>query len=89
MVDNMGPMVKKGVIRLTGLMEINPKVMVLLMGRKDDAPTTQPEVLRVDKEEMGEMEMEMIRRGIEIRKLVRKATAVRRSLTQRILMNLK
>ena len=85
----MGLMVKKGVIRLTGLTEINPKVMVLLMGCKDDAPTTQPEVLRVDKVEMGEMKMEMIRKGIEIRKSVRKVTAVRRNLTQRILMNLR
>ena len=89
MVNNMGQIVKKEVIRLIKLMGINPKVTVLLMGRKDDAPTTQPEVLRVDKVEMGEMEMKMIRKGIEIQKLVRKTTVVRRSLTQKTLMNLR
>ena len=89
MVNNMGQIVKKEVIRLIKLMEIKPKVMVLLMGRQDDAPTTQPEVLRVDKVEMGEMEMKMIRKGIEIQKLVRKTTVVRRSLTQKTLMNLR
>ena len=89
MVNNMGQIVKKEVIRLIRLMGINPKVTVLFMGRKDDAPTTQPEVLRVDKVEMGEMEMKMIRKGIEIQKLVRKMTVVRRSLTQKTLMNLR
>ena len=89
MVNNMGLIVKKEVIRPVELMGINPKVMVLLSGRKDDTPTTQPEVLRVDKVEMGKMEMKMIRKGIEIQKLVRKTTAVRRSLTQKTLMNLR
>ena len=89
MVNNMGQIVKKEAIRLIKLMGIKPKVMVLLMGCQDDAPTTQPEVLRVDKVEMGEMEMKMIRKGIEIQKLVRKTTVVRRSLTQKTLMNLR
>ena len=89
MVNNMGLIVKKEVIRFIELMEINPKVMVLLMGCKDNAPTTRPEVLRVDKVETGGMEMKMIRKGIEIQKSVRKMTAVRRSLTQKTLMNLR
>ena len=70
-------------------MGIKPKVMGLLMGCQDDAPTTQLEVLRMDKVEMGEMEMETIRKGIEIQRLVRKMTVVRRSLTQKTLMNLR
>ena len=85
----MGQIVKEEVIRLKKLMGIKPKVMGLLMGRQDDAPTTQLEVLRVDKVEMGEMEIKMTRRGIEIQKLVRKMTVVRRSLTQKTLMNLR
>ena len=85
----MGQIVKKEVIRLIKLMGIKPKVMVLLMGRRDGAPTTQPEVLRVDKVKMGEMEMKMIRKGIEIQKLVRKTKVMRRSLTQKTLMNLR
>ena len=48
-------------------MGIKPKVMGLLMGHQDDAPTTQLEVWRVDKVEMGEMEMKTIRKGIEIK----------------------
>ena len=70
MASNMGPVVKEGAIKITKLIEPSHKVIILFMGRRDKAATSQPEVQGMDKVVMGEMGIKMMRRSIEIQELV-------------------
>ena len=79
---------KGGVIKLIELTEPNHKTVILLMGRRDRAVMSQPEVLGVDRVVMGEMERKMIKGSIEILELVRKVIVVKRVI-QKILMSLR
>ena len=58
------------------------------MGHRDRAVTSQPEVLEMDRVVMGEMEMKMIKRSIEILELVRKVIVMKRVI-QKTLMSLR
>ena len=82
----MGQVVKGKVIRLIKLIELKPRVEILLMSHKDKAVTSQQKALGMDKVEMGEMKIEMIKRNIGILKLVLKMRVMRRVI-QRILMS--
>ena len=86
MVDNMVQEVKEKVTRLIELMELKTRVVILLMSHKDKAVISQLKVLGMDKEKMGEMKIEMIKRSIEILGLVLKMIVMKRVI-QRILMN--
>ena len=88
MVDNTGQVVKEKITRLIELIELKPRVEILLMGHKDKAVTSQLKALGMDKVEMGEMKIEMIKRNIGILKLVLKMIAMKRVI-QRILMSLR
>ena len=88
MASNMEPVVKGGVIKLIKPIEPSHKTVILLMGRKDRAVTSQPEVLGVDRVVMGEMERKMIKRSIEILELVRKVIVMKRVI-QKTLMSLR
>ena len=82
----MGQVVKGKVTRLIKLIELKPRVKILLMSHKDKAVTSQLKALGMDKVEMGEMKIEMIKRNIGILKLVLKMIVMRR-VKQRILMS--
>ena len=84
MGDNMGQVVKEKVSRLIELMELKPRVVILLMSHKDKAVISQLKVLGLDKVEMGEMKIEMIKRNIEILGLVLRIIVMKRVI-QRIL----
>ena len=86
MVDNMVQKVKEKVTRLIELVGLKPRVIILLMSHKDKAVISQLKVLGMDKVEMEEMKIEMIKRSIEILDLVLKMIVMRRVI-QRILMN--
>ena len=58
------------------------------MSHKDKAVTSQLKALRMNKVEMGEMKIEMIKRNIGILKLVLEMIVMRRVI-QKILMNLR
>ena len=58
------------------------------MGHRDKAAMSQPEVQEMDKVVMGEMGIKMMRRSIEIQKLVRKVIVMRRVI-QKTLMSLR
>ena len=77
---------ERKVTRLIELMELKPRVVILLISHKDKVVISQLKVLGVDKVEMGEMKMEMIKRSIEILGLVLKMIVMKRVI-QRILMN--
>ena len=77
---------KEKVTRLIELMELKPKVVILLMNHKDRAIISQLEVLGMDKVEMGEMRIEMIERNTGILKLALKMIAMERVI-QKILMS--
>ena len=85
MVDNMVEEVKEKVIRLIELMELKPRVIILLISHKDKAVISQLKVLGMDKVEMGEMKIEMIKRSTEILGLVLKMIVMKRVI-QRILI---
>ena len=85
MVDNMGQVVKEKVTRLIKLIELKPRVVILLMSHKDKAVISQLKALGMDKVEMGEMEIEMIKRSTEILGLVLKMIVMKRVI-QKILM---
>ena len=87
MANNIEPVAKGGVTKLIELIEPNHKTVILLMGRRDRAVLSQPEVLEVDKVVMGEMERKMIK-SIEILELVRKVIVMRRVI-QKTLMSLR
>ena len=82
----MGQVVKEKVTRLIELIELKPRVIILLMSHKDKAVTSQLKALGMDKVEMGEMKIEMIKRNIGILELVLKMIVMKRVI-QRILMN--
>ena len=84
----MGQVVKGKVTRLIRLIELKPRVEILLMSHRDKAVTSQLKALGMDKVEMGEMKIEMIKRNIGILKLVLKIIVMRR-VKQRILMSLR
>ena len=86
MVDNMGQVVKEKVTRLIELIELKPRVITLLMNHKNKAVISQLGVLGMDKVEMGEMRIEMIKRSTGILGLVLKMIVMKRVI-QRILMN--
>ena len=81
-------MVKGKVTRLIKLIELKPRVGILLMSHKDKAVTSQLKALGMDKVEMGEMKIEMIKRNIGILELVLKMIVMKRVI-QRILMSLR
>ena len=58
------------------------------MSHKDKAVTSQLKALGMDKVEMGEMKIEMIKRNIGILELVLKMIVMKRVI-QRILMSLR
>ena len=58
------------------------------MGHRDKTATSQPEVQDMDKVVMGEMGIKMMRRSIEIQKLVRKVIVMKRVI-QKTLMSLR
>ena len=84
----MGPVVKGGAIKLIKLIGPSHKVIILLMGCRDKAATSQPEVQGMDKVVMGEMGIKMMRRSIEIQKLVQKVIVMKR-VVQKTLMSLR
>ena len=84
----MGQVVKGKVTRLIKLIELKLRVEILLMSHKDKAVTSQLKAPGMDKVEMGEMKIEMIKRNIGILKLVLKIIVMRR-VKQRILMSLR
>ena len=75
--NNTGQVMKEKAIKLMELMEPSHQTMILLMGRRDRAVMSQPEVLGVDRVVMGEMERKMIKRSIEILELVRKVIVMK------------
>ena len=88
MASNMGLVVKGGVIKPIELIEPSHKTVILLIGHRDRAVMSQPEVLGMDRVVMGEMEMKMIKRSIEILELVRKVIVMKRVI-QKTLMSLR
>ena len=85
MVDNMVQEVREKVTRLIELMELKPRVVILLMSNKDKVVISQLKALGMDKIEMGEMKIEMIKRNIGILGLVLKMIVMKRVI-QRIPM---
>ena len=86
MEDNMVQEAKERVTRLIKLMELKPRVVILLMSHKNKVVISQLKALGMDKMEMGEMKIEMIKRNIGILGLVLKMIVMKRVI-QRILMN--
>ena len=86
MGSNMVLEAKEKVIRLIELMEPKPRVVILLMNHKDRVVISQLEVLGMDKVEMGEMRIEMIKINTGILRLVLKIIIMKRVI-QKILMN--
>ena len=86
MGGNMVQEVKEKVTRLIELMEPKPRVLILLMSHKDKVDISQLKVLGMDKEEMGEMKIEMIKRNTGILELVLKMIVMKRVI-QRIHKN--
>ena len=86
MGGNMVQEVKEKVTRLIELMELKLRVVMLLMSHKDRVVISQLKVLGMDKVEMGEMKIEMIKRNTGIPELVLKMIVMKRVI-QRILMN--
>ena len=86
MADNMVQEVKGKVTRLIELIELKPRVIILLMSHKDRVVISQLKVLGMDKVKMGEMKIEMIKRNTEILGLVLKMIVMKRVIW-RILMN--
>ena len=77
MVDNMGQVVKEKVTRLIEQIELKLRVVILLMSHKDRAVISQLKTLGMDKVEMGEMKIEMIKRSTEILGLVLEKIAMK------------
>ena len=86
MGDKMVQEVKEKVTRLIELMELKPRVTILLMSHKGKAVISQLKVLGMDKVEMGEMKIEMIKRNTGILGLVLKKIVMKRVI-QKIHMN--
>ena len=86
MGGNMVQEVKEKVTRLIELMELKLRVVILLMSHKDRVVISQLKVLGMEKVEMGEMKIEMIKRNTGILELVLKMIVMKRVI-QRILMN--
>ena len=84
----MGQVVKGKVARLKEPIELKPRAVILLTSHKDKAVTSQLKALGMDKAEMGEMKIEMIKRNMGILGLVLKIIAMKRVI-QRILMSLR
>ena len=84
----MGQVVKEKIARLIEPIELKPRVVILLMSHKDKTVTSQLKALGMDKVEMGETRIEIIKRSIEILALVLKMIVMKRVI-QRILMSLR
>ena len=78
--------VKERVTRLMEPMELKPRVVILLMNHKDRAIISQLEVLGIEKVEMGEMKIEMIKRNTGILESVLRMIVMKRVI-KKILMN--
>ena len=83
---NMVQEVKEKVTRLIELMELKLRVVILLMSHKGRVAISQLKVLGMDKVQMREMKIEMIKRNTGILGLVLKMIVMKRVI-QRILMN--
>ena len=79
---------KKKVTKLVELIELKLRVVILLMNPKDKAVISQLKALGMDKMEMGEMKIEMIKRSTEILGLVLEMIVMKRVI-QKILMSLR
>ena len=84
----MGQVVNEKITRLIELIELKPRVVILLTNHKDKAVISQLKALGMDKVEMGEMRIGMIKGSTEILGLVLKMIAMKRVI-QRILMSLR
>ena len=84
----MGQVVKEKVTRFIKLIELNPRVIILLMSHKDKAVISQLKVQGMDKVEMGEVKIEMIKRSTEILELTLKMIVMKRVI-QKIPMSLR
>ena len=84
----MGQVTKEEVIKLTEQIEPKHRAMILLMSHKDKAVISQLRVLGMDKVEMGEMKIEMIKRSTGILGLIMKMIVMKRVI-QKILMSLR
>ena len=84
----MGQVAKEEVIKLKELIEPKHKAIMLLMSHKDKAVISQLKVLGMNKVEMGEVKIEMIKRSIEIIELTMKMIVMKRVI-QKIRMSLR
>ena len=84
----MGQVVNEKITRLIELIELKPRIIILLTNHKDKAVISQLKALGMDKVEMGEMRIGMIKGSTEILGLVLKMIAMKRVI-QRILMSLR
>ena len=85
MANNTGQVMKEKAIKP---IESSHQTVVLLIGRRNRAVTSQPGIPGVDRVVMGEMERKMVKRSIEILELVRKVIAMKRVI-QKTLMSLR
>ena len=88
MANNMGQVAKEEVIKLIELIEPKHKAIILLISHKNKAVISQLKVLGMDKVEMGEMKIEMIKRSTEILGLTMKMIVMKRVI-QKIPMSLR
>ena len=79
---------ERKVTKLIELIELKLRVVILLMNPKDKAVISQLKALGMDKVEMGEMKIEMIKRSTEILGLVLEMI-VMKGVIQKILMSLR
>ena len=84
----MGQVAKEEVIKLIEQIEPKHRAIILLMSHKDRAVISQLRVLGMDKVEMREMKIEMIKRSIEILGLILEMI-VRKRVIQKIPMSLR
>ena len=76
------------VTKLIELIEPKHKAVILLMNHKDRAVISQLKILGMDKVEMGEMRIEMIKRSTEILGLILEMIVMKRVI-QKIPMSLR
>ena len=84
----MGQVAKKEVTKLIELIEPKHRAVILLMSHKDRAVISQLKALGMDKVEMGEMKIEMIKRSTEILGLILEMIVMKRVI-QKIPMSLR
>ena len=84
----MGQVAKEEVIKLIEQIEPKHRAIILLKSHKDKAVISQLKVLGMDKVEMGEVKIEMIKRSTEILGLTMKMIVMKRVI-QKIPMSLR